>query len=118
MRDRNLAVRGRDSPWMTKTWPRLHQNKALEVCFIMVPAVFSGGMGNQGSQAPHGFSAEITTVHCGHSVSDIKTADLLEACEHLDCLGGLPDRRAPQHTLWLEARPCRAQPRRLQKKPA
>jgi trehalose 6-phosphate phosphatase len=42
---------------MAKTWPRLHQNKALVVCFIMVLAVFSGGMGNhwQGSQAPHGF---------------------------------------------------------------
>ena len=43
-----LAVVGQD-------WPRLDHNKALEVRFIMVLAVFSGGMGNQGSQAPHGF---------------------------------------------------------------
>ena len=44
-----LAVVGQD-------WPRLDHNKASEVRFIMVLAVFSGGMGNQGSQAPHGFS--------------------------------------------------------------
>ena len=55
--DRDLVVRGRDSPWLAKTWPRLHQNKALEARLIMVIAAFSGGMGNQGSQALHGFFA-------------------------------------------------------------
>ena len=48
VRDRDLVVRGRDSPWMAKTWPRLHQNKALEVRFILVLAVFFRGNGEPG----------------------------------------------------------------------
>jgi hypothetical protein len=48
VRDRDLVVRGRDLPWMAKTWPQLHQNKALEVCFILVLAMFFRGNGEPG----------------------------------------------------------------------
>ena len=38
-------------------------------------------------------------------------ADLVKAYKHLDCFDGLPDQRAPRHTLWLEARPRPWHPR-------
>ena len=47
VRDRDLVMRSWDLLWMAKTWLGLHQNKALEVRFIMVLAVFSGGMGTR-----------------------------------------------------------------------
>ena len=56
MRDWSLAVRGQDSPWMAKTWPRLHQNKACGFALLWCLLCFQEEWGTmQDSQAPHGF---------------------------------------------------------------
>ena len=58
-------------------------NKALVVCFIMVLAVFSGGMGNQGSQAQHGRFFKPFPV-------DLRASDqtrAIDACSHYSGMG-------------------------------
>ena len=73
MRDRDLVVRGRDSPWMAKTWPRLHQNKAWWCALFWCLPCFQGEWG--------------TRVARPRTVFGFVSTARLETCENIVRIG-------------------------------